>query len=1028
MSRNLLTSAIDYLATASTVKIAHLVRLELTTSTEESKVYIYLTDYTSDVTWDGKVYQAGRVSRVGDVRQTTGITNYKLSITVAGEFKEELDRALVENTNESYVGREIQVLRAFLDDTDSIIPFDKDTNGPMQYFIGDITNVNVSEGVVSGNSTVTWECAGKFSDFEKVNGRITDDKSHRGLETDTNQFLEDGVTPNPNYGKEVPGDGARVPAHQTDTGFQHAARSVDLVSKYTTKETRYKLKKSWFGLKTSLKEYQVDVERTVELGIDLSAKYLPKVYGVRKVPGIPVFVDTLKNNPSVVYVVYAFCEGPIDAFLNFYLDGQSLICSSAEESNSELCLGNQANGDTVSAFMSNSAQPDINAIEEARYRSYYSQYREDYVPLLPPPTPTFEDRIGGTRHAKNGTSETVYKFSITGSTGVKQITAFHGYPDQNAAQELVSIAAAGNFAGQAEWAVRTGRPASEYWDNNTRLLNTAYIVYKFSITEEETTLPEIDAVVSGSLVSTYDEFGNETPNQYTLNPVWQLLDYMTDPICGGGLPKNVIDFKSFKQVADIMDSITESYENNFLTYWRYLGWKLRPSDPASEALRTFMQTNVVLETSNTVTSNIESLLNQFDGTINILGGKYHLSVETDDAPVADIDISEVIGSITTKDQTSKDKWNSIQANIVDPAKGWSSTQINFFNSEYLSQDKGVQNKGNVSFPYITNYYTAREWAQRQLNKSRYSRKITLTTYYKYCYLFPNSNVTLRYPRFWGDTAKKFRVSEITLKSDGKVSLFLEDYDSDVFSYTKSQDESGENNHNPSPSPLPPTNLEYIKLPNPSYPYAVNEDDTYGLLVWDPSPSPSIIRYDVRDWKEESGDYTVPISTIILKDGTDVKHYIPIKGLEVGNSYRFKVRALDSSGKYSKYAVLYYTAGSSDVPVGLAPVGSFWSDNVSSDGMFSGSQVTVKWTSSPSPRTSTYEIQVLAEDSTTVLRSVLLDTTYSSYTYGLVDNMQDYNTNTGKVGAYRKFTFRIRATNGYSEGDPNFTYSEWVYIT
>ena len=78
MSRNLSTGALAYLETAQSVKIAHLVRLELAESTEGARVYTYLTDYSGDITLGPNVYEAGKVTKIGNVRQAQGLTNYML--------------------------------------------------------------------------------------------------------------------------------------------------------------------------------------------------------------------------------------------------------------------------------------------------------------------------------------------------------------------------------------------------------------------------------------------------------------------------------------------------------------------------------------------------------------------------------------------------------------------------------------------------------------------------------------------------------------------------------------------------------------------------------------------------------------------------------------------------------------------------------------------------------------------------------------------------------------------------------------
>ena len=1027
MSRNLLSSAVEYLASTSEVKLAHLVRLELAESTEANKQYSYLTDYMASITFGGNVYEAGHVTKLSDIRQGQGLTNYKLSVTVAGEFPEEIARGLSENSNTSYVGKDIQVLRAYLDARGEIVDFD-DTNGddmgtggqPMKYFLGDITSIKIQEGVSTGMSAVTWECAGKFSDFSAVNGRTTNDTSHRGLET------------NPVTGVLEPSDGAKRVSHQFDTGFQHAAQTIDLVSSYLTTETRYKMKKRKWYQSDKLVSYEAEVEKTLELGIDLSAEFLPKVYGVRKIPGIPVFIDALKSDATKVYVVYAFSEGPIDSFLNFYLDGASLICSSTEEAATELCLGDQSNGDTLGAFISSNTLAEQNALRYEAYKDFIAENGGRGGQYLDPvPTQDNVSRTDGTIHTKvasggnNKSDETVSYFSIDNSTGTKIITTHHGLSNQNANQELVDIAAAGNFLNQAKWAEETGRPASEYWDDNCKLLDTSYIVLQFSISEEETEMPEIEAVVSGSLVSTYAN-GVETKNVYTLNPVWHVLDYMTNTLCGGEVPITDINIDSFEVAAARLDVLSNGYSETWIDFWRYIGWKENPNVFPTNGQRGVMQCNMLINTEDTVTKNIENMLKQFDATINILGGKYHISMETDDDPIAHIDVSEVIGSIKAEDVSGKNKWNSIQAAIVDPSQGWTSNQINFFNSEFLEEDNGVKKKGSLSFAHITNYYTAREWAERQLKKSRFSRKITFTTYHKYLHLFPNANITFSYDRFW-DAPKKFRVTATTQYSDGRVGLELTDYDSSIY--------NGSDSSQLPSAPItgasiaPPANLEYLPLPDARIDIStLVVDNVTGILLWDAPDTPyAVDRYEVRDWLELGDDYGVPPSQTVM-DGSTEKNYILVNSLEPSKSYTFKVKTIGVSGSTSKYAVHTINTGTVVTVLAYSPIESFISTNTDESGDFTGGDLEMSWDLGTSVEGDVFEIAMYTTSPLTQVGTYTVDYPDNAFTYTFTMNKQDFaDTNGGDLGAYREITAKIRVTNGQPDPSIGFRSSEWREI-
>lgn len=994
MSRNLLPSAITFLESNTRVRIAHLVILELPTSTEEVPVYDYLTDYATEIVVDGRVYSPDRVVKIGDVRQGTRLTNYKLNIDIAGEYQAELDRALNENKQSSFVGKSMRVLRAYLDDEGEVVPFDKDTGGPMEYFFGNISSVSIADGVVNGSSKVTWQCAGKFGDFNLVNGRVTDDATHRGLEASSNT------------NELIPGTGAKKEIYKTDTGFQHANQTINLISNYTTTETRYKMKSSFLGLKSKLKEYEVEVVKELELGVDLAAGYLPFVRGVRRVPGIPIFLDNMASRPSHLYVVYAICEGPA-TLLNVYVDGESAICLDEAQEDTDMCLGSQANGDTLSKFIRS----------DSGYKSLHNSYSpksniasrldgEDYYGYTGSVVPQFDNN--STKPATAGIDEAT-TFTITNSSGVKKFTYYPGTSDQQADPTLVNVASMQNFFVQKE----QGR-GSDYWDANSRLLDTAYIILEMDISEEEQEVPELEFVVECHRGSGDNEI-------VSLNPTDHLEDYLLNSAYGGSLKPEELDFASFDYVRQVYDRAITSYDKDWVTYWRYTGWRNN-----EDYIPKYLECNTLILTDETVTKNIENILEQMDGTINQLGGKYHLSIEDDSDPIADIHIDEVIGAVNVKDTSDEGKWNSISANLVDPSLSWSSNKLVFFDSEYLEQDKNVQKKGNVSFNYITNYYVARNWAKRKLDKSRYSREITIKTYYKYIYLYPNANVTFTYPRFNWDK-KLLRVSSMTMLADGLVSLTLKDTDYSI--YTDIDD-----NEIPTP-PIPsggiprPSGFRYVSADTSEFNFPDSQDNVFGYLVWNPYDSDTLLRYEVENWNAvgiPERNFTVPTNRTVDSTATGEPFvYYPITDVDIDVPYLFKARALDRYGKYSKYAILEKTFGTENLPSSYSPVTGFTATNIDEQNQYVGNTVRFTWDLHPSDLVTDYLISFVDEDNNnTEYGQISVPATVESecfYNFTLEDNMSMYSSNhSGMVGAYRGYNVRIKALAGNAS-------SEWTYL-
>ena len=991
MSRNILPSAIEYLANTSRVRVAHLVTLELPGSTEEELIYDYLTDYSTEIEWDGKVFAPDRVVSVGEVRQGKGLTNYKVKVDIAGEYTFELDRALNDNKESSYVGKSIRIQRAYLKDDGSIIPFDKTTNGPMEYFFGNVSDIAISDGIVSGATTVTWQCAGKFEDFDLVNGRVTDDASHRGLEN------IGGVL--------VPGSGVKRAEYANDTGFQHANQTVNLISKYTTTETRYKMKSSFFGLKSKLKEYEVEVEKELELGVDLSAKYLPYIRGVRKVPGIPVFLDTSNNNPSQLFVVYALCEGPA-ALLNLYLDGESTICLDSSQEDTDMCLGSQKNGDTLSKFMR----------ADSGYENLHNSYSPKPVPDVYNSAASIPDRLnsGVPPIIPQSNTESPTKglvdpttFTITNSTGVKRLAYFPGTADQQAYDRFVSIAAGGGFRVQAE----SGRGA-DYWDENSRLLDTAYLVLEMEITEEEQEIPEIEAVVES-----FGRSGN-TPIR-TLNPVDHLYDYITNKVIGGGLDASQVDSTSFDYVRSVYDSELTSYDSSWVEYWRYLGWENNVTHT-----KRLLECNTLINTDETVTKNIESILDQMNATLNQLGGKYHISVEDASDPIADISSDDFIGNISVKDTSNKGKWNSISANLIDPALDWTANKLVFFDSEYLSQDKNDQKKGNVTFPYITNYYVARNWAKRQLDRSRYSKEITIKTYFKYIYLYPNANVTVTYDKFSWDK-ELFRVKTMTMHTDGLVTLTLEDTSPSI--YDDIDDSYTDTPPVPSGKIQPPQDFRWV--PASTTEFALPElDNVYGFLVWKVYSGENLLRYELEDWNNPGlyeFNIVVPYNRTVQHEATGEYYvYHPLTAVELGETYTFRSRVIDRFGNYSRYSLYTLSITNDNLPESYSKVTGFRAINIDEDFDYVGNSVTFVWDLHPSDEINLYQLAITPEGSGQERLYTISDTRNQedcTFTFDITKNISLYLEREGTLGAYRGFSAGIRPV-------PNdTTHVDYTYI-
>lgn len=948
--KKILDSARNYLKNNSRIKTASLISLELPGSTGTSTAFIYLTDYFRDVLYNGILYQAGKVKSISTHKQNRDLSIGSLSFTITGTAQDEVLK-LVQN-GVSFLDRTVSIHQAIITEDGSILPVDPDTNGPLLYFRGRITGGGIKDNISTsgvGTSTITWNCSNQFYDFDRVNGRYTDDASHRGLEVVAGQL--------------VPSNGAKRPEYQEDYGFFHSNKSISILAKYQVQEERYKLKskKKLFGLSRSysLKKYYETVTKEVDIDFNLAAKYIPVVYGVQKIPGIPIFADTELHNPNIVYVVYAFAEGEIDGFLDFSFGDNPMICVDANDSSARTCFGTKkVAGDTMQRIASG--------------------------------TPSSSPSVHGQEYKYND------------GNGDIRIWTYHGKSDQTASEVLVDIAKERGFYLQ-----NMNGNGPEYWDARYKLLDTAYAVVRFTINENRTEIPEVSAEIQGKKIKIYHSDGRVTANSTSLNGIWQTLDYLTSDRYGANITIDQFPLQQLIQEAAILDIIDESYQVSWQPYWRYVGW----TDPLAEN-RQIVQMNTILDTSESVFKNVQGLLESYGGAINNLSGQYRVTVEKYSNTPLEINFLDTYGDLELSDTTGRNKFNSVQASIVDPALSWKTNSITFYNSKYKEQDKNLDKKLQLSFANITNYYTARSFADRELKKSRYSRTLSFSLPYQFIGIEPNDAIAFTYDRYGWDK-KYFLVDEVENSREGKINVTLQEYGEDVFINSEQVDNSGNDIPDISNNVLPPRDFKYTPTPGG----LVGSIGKNGELSWLPSLTNNVVYYSIV----HSG-HAEPYIVQQLETNPNERIIQEIIGEPAGLAI-FEIRAVDINGRRSSPVTLSIELNSAK---NLSVVSNFRVTNTASGDVteFVGPDVKLAWDRIPEEDIieSIFYTLEIHDSQNRMLRSVRIENQYT-YDYLLTYNKADFALqNSGALGINRKLYFRIRA-----EGDDGEQSVEWASI-
>ncbi|WCX68666.1 tail protein [Salmonella phage GSW6] len=508
-------------------------------------------------------------------------------------------------------------------------------------------------------------------------------------------------------------------------------------------------------------------------------------------------------------------------------------------------------------------------------------------------------------------------------------------------------------------------------------------------------------------VKIYHPDGSVTANATSLNGIWQTLDYLTSDRYGANITIDQFPLTQLIQEAAILDIVDESYQQSWQPYWRYTGW----TDMSKEN-RQIVQMNTIVDTAESVFKNVQGLLESYGGAINNLSGQYRITVEKYSNTPLEINFLDTYGDLELSDTTGRNKFNSVQASILDPALSWKTNSITFFNSVFKEQDKGLDKKLQLSFANITNYYTARSFADRELKKSRYSRTLSFSLPYHFIGIEPNDPIAFTYDRY-GWNKKYFLVDEVENSREGKINITLQEYGEDVFINSEQVDNSGNDIPDVSNNVLPPRDFLYTPTPGGQ----VGSIGKNGELSWLPSLTNNVVYYSIV----HSG-HADPYIVQQLETNPNARMIQEIVGEPAGLAI-FEIRAVDINGRRSSPVTLSVELNSAK---NLSIVNNFRVINTATGDAseFVGPDVKLAWDRIPEEDIidGIYYTLEIYDNLDRMLRSIRIEDQYV-YDYLLIYNKADYALlNEDALGINRKLRFRIRA-----EGDNGEQSVDWASI-
>lgn len=411
----------------------------------------------------------------------------------------------------SYINRDVTIYKAHIHpETRAII------GEPFIYFKGIINNSTLEEKLTS--SKVTWSLTSHWGDFVRVQGRLTDDSSHRALDS-----------------SGIPDPEALIrPEYASDLGFIHANTAFNQVIRYVGERQEVYMGEdsSVTGMGTGpILERTVPVDKQVDVQINIAGKLLPVVYGVRKLKPFPIFVDAHADlaRQSEVYRIDAICEGRIAGILDIYVEDTSTICMDSRDSDTRstgdasvevACSGRADRGDTLAHYSSTSSEIILDDDSSSRV----SQEPDEIVYSDGTNASTFNVATTGTVNAFSGIASGILH---GGTHSIRNpmdadLTFYMGKPDQKADATFVNIAKDNKFKIQADYF--SGKNA-QYWGPAHRLLDTAYVTGKYTFSEGETTMPEYSFIVRGRNPECFNYDGSFIEDaSETSDPVGRFLE------------------------------------------------------------------------------------------------------------------------------------------------------------------------------------------------------------------------------------------------------------------------------------------------------------------------------------------------------------------------------------------------------------------------------------------------------------------------------------------------------------------------
>ena len=228
-------------------------------------------------------------------------------------------------------------------------------------------------------------------------------------------------------------------------------------------------------------------------------------------------------------------------------------------------------------------------------------------------------------------------------------------------------------------------------------LACSYIRLEWTTGEDApfTGIPDVTAIIKGRKVKNLETGVVE----YSENPAYCTLDYLTHPIVSKKLTETEYDLESFKVSGRICDTQVPTYQG-------------------SDRSKPLFTCNAIIDTAQSVLENTELLSKSMRALMPIINGKLTLIIEQDDAPTPfGLSEKEFLGTLKYDEGSKNKRYNRVIVEYVDKELKFSEQDAVYpepesaLANQWLAEDNGVLLEYRFKVSSCTDYYEARQMAR-----------------------------------------------------------------------------------------------------------------------------------------------------------------------------------------------------------------------------------------------------------------------------------------------------------------------------